>query len=92
MKIKSSIILLFALSAGGSLSGCALLSKSAPITPRYFTPDLSPDADGGNSASQSGQKLRIGSVKAGPHLRESMAFEHRNKSRVLQRETMDRAS
>jgi len=78
MKIQS-IIVLFSLSALGSLSlgglsGCALLSKSAPITPRYFTPDLSPGAEEGISADQSGQKLRMGSIKAGPHLRERMAY------------------
>lgn len=74
MKIQRSMILLVALSAGGSLSGCALLSKSEPLAPRYFTPDLSPRTDEPNSEHKSGQKLRLGSVKAGPHLRERMAY------------------
>lgn len=79
MKIQRGMILLVALSALGglslgSLSGCALLSKSAPLTPRYFTPDLSPGADQPRPEHKSGQKLRLGSVKAGPHLRERMAY------------------
>lgn len=74
MKIQGIMILLIALSAGGSLSACALLSKSEPLAPRYFTPDLSPRTDEPNPEYKSGQKLRLGSVKAGPHLRERMAY------------------
>lgn len=74
MKTKSIPILLVVLSAWGSLSGCALLSKSAPLTPRYFTPDLSPSAQQVSPAAKSDQKLRLGSIKAGPHLRERMAY------------------
>jgi len=74
MKTQSITVLIVALSAWGCLSGCALLSKSSPITPRYFTPDLSPNAGQASSVAQSGQKLRVGSIKAGPHLRERMAY------------------
>jgi cholesterol transport system auxiliary component len=74
MKHKRIILSLCAFSALGGLSGCALLSKSAPISPRYFTPDLSPGADQATSAPKSDQKLRLGSIKAGPHLRERMAY------------------
>lgn len=78
MKIQSLIVLFALCTLGGlslgSLSGCALLSKSAPLTPRYFTPDLSPAADERRPEYKSGEKLRLGSVKAGPHLRERMAY------------------
>lgn len=74
MKSQSIVVLVFALSTLGCLSGCALLSKSAPITPRYFTPDLSPSTGQASSVPQSGKKLRMGSIKAGPHLRERMAY------------------
>jgi cholesterol transport system auxiliary component len=74
MKTPSILRFLFVLSALFALGGCALLSKSAPITPRYFTPDLSRSPEQVKPAPQSDQKLRIGSIKAGPHLRERMAY------------------
>jgi cholesterol transport system auxiliary component len=74
MKKQRIILCLFALLVWGPLSGCALLSKSAPITPRYFTPELSRGAGEAASAPKTDQKLRIGNIKAGPHLRERMAY------------------
>ncbi len=66
---------------GVELSGCALLSKSEPMVPRYFTPE----AIAGDSGSTSGQAsastaddgrlpLRIGSVGASSQLRERIVY------------------
>ena len=54
-----------------ALSGCALLGKSEPRVPRYFTPEY--DGDAAASPARSGLELRLGRVEAGPHLRERMA-------------------
>ncbi len=57
--------------------GCALLTKSAPIVPRYFTPELE-SADGApptaTSDGRAEERLRLGRIDAGPHLRERMAY------------------
>lgn len=74
MKARIIAVLLFAVPLWGGLSGCALLSKGAPITPRYFAPELSPSAERVSSSAKSGEPLRVGSIKAGPHLRERMAY------------------
>jgi cholesterol transport system auxiliary component len=74
MKLRSIAFLFYTFFALGCVSGCALLSKSTPMTPRYFTPDLSPSDGQASSVPQSGQKLRLGTIKAGPHLRERMAY------------------
>jgi ABC-type uncharacterized transport system auxiliary subunit len=73
-----SLILLGTLAT--TLSACALMSKSEPLRPRYFTPNQA-----GNHASASAPRgppaldgsrpsLRLGRVTAGDHLRERIAF------------------
>ena len=54
-----------------ALSGCALLGKSEPRVPRYFTPEY--DGDAAASPARSGLQLRLGRVEGGPQLRERMA-------------------
>jgi cholesterol transport system auxiliary component len=58
-------------------AGCALTSKSDPVTLRYFTPDavaapthvpVGPDADG------RGLELRIGRVNAASNIKDRIAF------------------
>lgn len=73
MKTKPWVLSAALCSALGVLPGCALLSKSTPIVPRYFTPELE-EAITSGSQSASEQRLRLGRVQAGKHLRERMAY------------------
>jgi hypothetical protein len=57
------------------LSGCALLGKSQPSVPRYFTPEY--DAETAKAAPSAELQLRLGRVEGWAHLRE----------RVVQRRT-----
>jgi len=61
------------------LSGCALLGKSAPVVPRYFTPEY----EGGAAAAPPRRdlQLRLGRVEGWSHLRERIVA--RNASREL---------
>jgi ABC-type uncharacterized transport system auxiliary subunit len=52
------------------LSGCALLGKSDPIVPRYFTPEY--DGDPASTSIRPGLQLRLGRVEGWSHLRERM--------------------
>jgi cholesterol transport system auxiliary component len=54
-------------------SGCALLSKSDPITPRYFTPEPVA-ATHADPVADSGLELRFGRVSAGASIRDRMAY------------------
>ena len=55
-------------------TGCALLTKSEPVVPRYFTPEtLEPRSPTGASAA-AGLSLRIGRVGGGSYLKERMAY------------------
>jgi ABC-type uncharacterized transport system auxiliary subunit len=58
--------LLFAL----SITGCALLGKSDPVVPRYFTP--LDDSAQVPSAKPGNLKLRLGRIEGLSHLREPM--------------------
>ena len=51
--------------------GCALLGKSDPVVPRYFTPEY----DGGGAAvpARPDLQLRLGRIEGGSHLRERLA-------------------
>lgn len=62
-----------ALLLGGTalLAGCALLGKSEPVVPRYFTPDG--DAAAAAPRAPTGLHLRLGRVEGWSHLRERMA-------------------
>jgi cholesterol transport system auxiliary component len=54
-----------------ALSGCALLGKSEPLVPRYFTPEY--DGDAVAAPARSELQLRLGRVEGWSHLRERMA-------------------
>jgi len=62
------------------LFGCALTSKSEPILPRYFSPELSgaiEHKDGIKPASASdgvAGELRVGRIRAASHLDERMVY------------------
>jgi cholesterol transport system auxiliary component len=51
-----------------ALSGCALLGKSEPVVPHYFTPGY----DGDAVPARAGPQLRLGRVEGWSHLRERM--------------------
>jgi cholesterol transport system auxiliary component len=57
--------------AGSALAGCALLGKSDPLLPRYFTPEYAVDAPASPPALPD-LRLRLGRVSAWSHLRERM--------------------
>jgi cholesterol transport system auxiliary component len=52
----------------GALAGCALLGKSAPVVPRYYTPDY----EACPAQARSPLELRLGRVEGAAHLRERM--------------------
>jgi ABC-type uncharacterized transport system auxiliary subunit len=61
--------------AGGSLvlcSGCALLSKAQPLSPRYFSPEA--PEQGAVAASAVPLELRLGQVEASAELEERIAY------------------
>lgn len=55
-------------------SGCALLGKSEPITPRYFSPTVDTPPAQLDSQAEGAMLLRLGRVQAGLNLRERMAY------------------
>lgn len=58
-------------------SGCALVSKAQPLTPRYFSPAASSAADGepaGSPPSGPALELRLGQIDAAVHLEERIAY------------------
>lgn len=65
-----------------ALSGCALLGKSEPLAPRYFSPERPPAARGATVAAVpvatdpavSPRLLKLGSVVGGADLRTQLAF------------------
>jgi cholesterol transport system auxiliary component len=61
-------LLAILVAAAAPCSGCALLGKSAPVVPRYFTPE----SDGGAAVAPAGPQLRLGRVVGWAHLRERM--------------------
>lgn len=63
--------------------GCALTSKSEPLAPRYYQPDLSslparPAAEAEKSLADA-PALRLGRVSAAAHLRERLVFRLPNR-------------
>jgi len=74
--MKATLLLLIGAVA---LSGCALLGKSEPLVPRYFTPEY--DADAPSAPLRSDLQLRLGRVEGWSHVRERMAI--RNCAREL---------
>ena len=61
---------LLAVLAAAALPGCALLGKSDPVVPRYFT--LEYDGDPAAARAPAGLQLRLGRVEGWSHLRERM--------------------
>jgi cholesterol transport system auxiliary component len=62
--------------------GCALTSKSEPLAPRYFDPDLSSlpvAAADTENANANEPALRLGRVIAAEHLRERIVFREANR-------------
>lgn len=76
MKRQNFLVILALSSALSSLNGCALLTKSAPIVPRYFEPEnqLPADSDVEHPEASEERRLRLGRIEAGPHLRERMIY------------------
>jgi cholesterol transport system auxiliary component len=60
------------------LAACALLSKTAPLQPRYFSPEDGPALSAGRAElrvpASGAMQLRLGRVSAGPHLRERIVY------------------
>jgi ABC-type uncharacterized transport system auxiliary subunit len=52
-------------------SACALLSKSDPLSPRYFSPESSP-APTASAAPETGLELRLGRVSTQEYLRDKI--------------------
>lgn len=66
--MRRRLLLLLGLFA---LSGCALLGKSDPFVPRYFTPEYEGAAP--TVPARSDLRLRLGRVEGSSHLHERMA-------------------
>ncbi len=54
-------------------SGCALLSKAEPMSPRYFSPALELRPSSSPSAA-AGLDLRLGQIESATHLEERIAY------------------
>jgi cholesterol transport system auxiliary component len=73
------VMIWFGPAACSLLTACALLSKAAPLVPRYFTPEngaaaaAAPRAPVQPAASETRQ-LRLGRVRGGSQLRERIMF------------------
>jgi cholesterol transport system auxiliary component len=66
------IAVLLALVGAGSL-GCALTSKSEPLSPRYFTAEL-PRSSSSTARAPHGAELRLGRVTASGYLAERIVY------------------
>lgn len=63
------------------LSGCALFGKSEPLEPLYYTPEVAVAAELARRPRDPAQRLRLGRVAGGSHLRDRISY--RNGSREL---------
>jgi cholesterol transport system auxiliary component len=71
----TTLKLVLALMAVGSATGCALLSKSAPITPRYFSPERPGDVPRGEAPRlEHPAELRLGHIGSAANLEELLIF------------------
>jgi ABC-type uncharacterized transport system auxiliary subunit len=68
------------------LSGCALLGKSAPVVPRYFTPEY--DVESGPPGPRSELRLRLGRVEGWSHLRERFVVRSATREIVRQEDRL----
>jgi cholesterol transport system auxiliary component len=55
-------------------SGCALLTKSEPVVPRYFTPELAETTPRLNAAVASPLSVRLGRIGGGSYLKERIVY------------------
>jgi cholesterol transport system auxiliary component len=71
-------LLAVCLFAAGALSqsGCALMSKGAVVSPRYFSPEVAfaPTSESTRASASGTLELRLGQVEAASHLEERMAY------------------
>lgn len=76
MNVNKSLMILVLPIVLGGLPGCALLTKSSPIVPRYFEPetDLRSEQTSNVPAASGEKRLRLGRIEASPHLRERMVY------------------
>jgi cholesterol transport system auxiliary component len=56
-----------------STGGCALLTKSEPVVPRYYTPELPETSSATVPAAASGLAIRIGRIGGSSYLKERIA-------------------
>jgi cholesterol transport system auxiliary component len=73
--MSRSLSLVSMLLLGIFASGCALLTKSDPVVPRYFSPELAESPSRTNKTTD-GRKLslRLGRVGGGSYLKERMVY------------------
>jgi uncharacterized lipoprotein YmbA len=55
-------------------SGCALLTKSTPVVPRYFTPEQREPTAAAETQARSGLSVRMGRIGGGSYLKERMVY------------------
>jgi cholesterol transport system auxiliary component len=68
--LRSSLLALLLASA----PGCALLTKSEPVVPRYFTPETLDAQPAARTNAAAGLSIRIGRVGGGSYLKERMTY------------------
>lgn len=66
-----------------ALSGCALLGKSEPVLPRYFSPEY--PGEGALPPGRAGPRVRLGRVEGWSHLRERLVVRSA-RGELVQRE------
>jgi len=54
-------------------AGCALLTKSEPVVPRYYTPELPETSSAATSGAASALSIRIGRIGGSSYLKERIA-------------------
>jgi len=55
-------------------SSCALLTKSEPVVPRYFSPEVAEGSPASTTSTASSLEVRLGRVGGGSYLKERIAF------------------
>ncbi|HEX3598045.1 MAG TPA: ABC-type transport auxiliary lipoprotein family protein [Polyangiaceae bacterium] len=58
-----------------AVQGCALLTKNAPLDPRYFTPEPASDR-GGASTAPTELSVRLGPVTSGSEIRQNLVVRN----------------
>src|SRR5579859_2713520 len=76
MKLARPLATLVAAASIGA-AGCALLSKSDPVVPRYFSPEPAAAAEPALVVPAAAPlELRLGRVNAGSYLRDKIVFRN----------------